>query len=108
MGAYQSSGTQLRRAAAVLREHAEAATAGPWTAYPDGLIWNGDRATDPAAGSQFGENADYIVLMHPPVALALAALLDAEAGLMVATSSAGGHRVEAARALAQAILRGGA
>lgn len=68
----------LRRAAKVLREAAEAASAGPWHAHPDGLVWP-ERIGDPVSGSTEVEDADYIALMHPPVALALADWLNLKA-----------------------------
>lgn len=65
----------LRRAAAKLREHASAASASPWVAEADGLVWP-PRIGDPVSGSTEVEDAEYIARMHPPVALALAELLD--------------------------------
>lgn len=68
----------LRRAAAKLREHAKAASLAPWDSASDGLVWP-DRTGDPVSGSTEVEDADYIALMHPPVALALADWLDSAA-----------------------------
>lgn len=103
----------LRRAAKVLREHAGYATAGPWEyvegemdeaisgSSADGLVYShyGDDAGVPLA--QY--DGSYIVLMHPPVALALADLLEAHiplfAGLL---DPAPDHEVFA---VARAILR---
>jgi hypothetical protein len=75
----------LRRAAVVLREHAEAAshaedwTNDGWEIYdgPVGTTWiaetcAGDLQQDTANGS-------YITLLHPPVALALSEWLDVAA-----------------------------
>lgn len=86
----------LRRAAAKLREHAEKAWPGAWfsdedTVYTvDGVRWVADCSA--AANA-----ANHIALMHPPVALALADWLDAEAHLYAPNV--------AAFALARAILR---
>lgn len=88
----------LRRAAKVLREHAENATPGPWIAAEqtsDGQNFVGTvvKGTGPAVSIEVGSHdgnwtldldrqtadATYLALMHPPVALALAHWLDAEA-----------------------------
>jgi hypothetical protein len=75
----------LRRAAAKLREHAQAAPEGPWVSLDDG-----DRLVALRPDSTFEKGfrylvdepiddtsiAEYFALMHPPVALALADLLD--------------------------------
>jgi hypothetical protein len=80
----------LRRAAAKLREHAQAATPGPWHI---------GRAVDPmepcnvhtfpggrgVADEMDWLDAEYIALIHPPVALALADLI--EEGLSYAAMS---------------------
>ena len=78
----------LRRAAAKLREHAEAAPEGPWVSLdngdrlialrPDSTFDKGFRylVDEPIADSS---TAEYFALMHPPVALALAAWLEQEA-----------------------------
>ena len=98
----------LRRAAKVLREHADAATPGPWEhvdfAEPEGQpltsdgrqstfmgcgsvitmgedVMGGDIAGPngdlyPRSGYSPGDDMAHIALMHPPVALALADLLD--------------------------------
>lgn len=68
----------LRRTAKKLREHADAASASPWEAHPDGLVW-AERIGDPVSGSTEVEDANYIALMQPVVALALADWLDAAA-----------------------------
>lgn len=68
----------LRRAAKTLREHAELAMPGKWLSLDAG-----DRliAVQPDDDFEYlvteeparhGETADYIALMHPPVAMALA------------------------------------
>jgi hypothetical protein len=76
----------LRRAASKLREYAAAATHGPWESLDRGdrlVAWKlnpeGQRDDDfdyvvdePISNAA---NAEYIALMHPPVALALAELL---------------------------------
>lgn len=78
----------LRRAAEVLRKSAEVATPGPWSAdrgTKHNWVVDGDpRSADHAwvALMMFGEceqDARYIALMHPPVALALADWLDSAA-----------------------------
>jgi hypothetical protein len=69
----------LRRAAVKLREHAEAASGENWDSdgtelyAENGAVWIGD-----AAGGEPEDeaNARYVALMHPPVALALADVLD--------------------------------
>jgi hypothetical protein len=84
----------LRRAATRLRESALAATGGSWCSL-DG----GDRLVSfNLAGQEFGyvvdepmsngANAAYIALVHPPVALALAAWLDQTADRIDALSGA--------------------
>lgn len=87
----------LRRAAVKLRQHAEAATEGPWTveSAEDGesghveyLAFGPDdghgrrvipfrtKTEDAGFHSQAEADMDYAVLVHPPVALALAELLE--------------------------------
>lgn len=103
-----SPAEELRAAAKRLRERAEAATAGPWTAQVMGsegyLVsrvhgtirergrsrvgrfgckdWDGDRA-----------DAEYVASMHPPVALAVAEWLDRNAeacdGINITTEKSG-------------------
>ncbi|WP_433078961.1 hypothetical protein ACQP1P_38815 [Dactylosporangium sp. CA-052675] len=69
----------LRRAAAKLREHAEKASGGDWDAdgtelyAENGAIWIGQMDGDEKEGVA---NASLAALMHPPVALALAAAMD--------------------------------
>jgi len=67
----------LRRAAAKLREHANAASPGPWTIDGDIQAVKASNGVTIAYDDE-GEMDDgrYIALMHPPVALALAELLD--------------------------------
>jgi len=95
----------LRRAAAKLREHAEAASPGPWRTHDTWLDWGGHTATvlrgaegqpsidgvawlptfadDPWDGKRnVWNDAEYIALMHPAVALALAEWLESEAALL--------------------------
>lgn len=95
----------LRRAAGKLRATAQAATSGPWAI--DGDI----QAVRAASGTTIAyddetEMADgrYLALMHPPVALALADLLDDEAALEDSGMQLS-RTATAARALARAILR---
>lgn len=69
----------LRRAATKLREHATAASRGPWEMDgADGLVWPGCMG-DPVSGSELLADGAFIALMHPPVALALAEWLEAQA-----------------------------
>lgn len=73
----------LRRAAAALREHAGTASPGPWRSVggvvesqlPDGhgIVDGYNCETHPGRAAA---DADYIALLHPPVALALADWLD--------------------------------
>lgn len=87
----------LRRAAALMRERAEAATMGTWRVVPINGDKRADIRTEPelgydyrgtavatAADSEFGavpmRDAVYIASLHPAVALALAFALDEEAG----------------------------
>lgn len=82
----------LRRAAAKLRETAEAATPGPWSV--DGDI----QAVKAAGGTTIAyddetemSDGQFIALMHPPVALALADLLERRA-LQIADAMRGWAR----------------
>ena len=112
------SGDLLRRAAAKLREAAEAATPGPWDI--DGCIKDIKAANGVTiAYDDDTEMCDgrYITLVHPPVALALAGLLDRSADAITeleftantgrATESHVAHLADllALRPLARAILR---
>lgn len=72
----------LRRAAETLRQHAQAATPGPWACDSDGEVFSNASDEQPEVGwfaIKKAGNGPYVVLMHPPVALALADLLDAVA-----------------------------
>jgi len=110
----------LRRAATVLREHADGATPGPWehvdyTGSPHGgetfmgcgqvvtfgtNVMGGDIAAPsgdlyPRSGYSPKGDMAYIALMHPPVALALANWLED-----VADSTPGWYRaIDVARAI---------
>jgi hypothetical protein len=117
---------KLRRAAKVLRERAEAATPGPWYVDPKsrgadvrGLPENtsydyrGDSVAT-AADGDFGacgtEDATYIALLDPTVALAVADWLEFEAKVMMLHLSEGRlfpvDRAERSDAVADAILAG--
>jgi hypothetical protein len=94
----------LRRAAATLRERAGKATPGPWSGDPTGTVCaDDDLRPDPNGGEilppegpqevaecyrnersgERGDNAAYIAMLHPPVALALADWLKTVAGIWV-------------------------
>jgi hypothetical protein len=100
----------LRRAAAMLREHANTAIPGPWVkdggeiynTGPGGL-WVGEtlHSMDPLTTEA---SSAYVVLMHPPVALALADLLDryADVAPFAGWGSVNGERLIA---VARAVLR---
>lgn len=99
---------RLRAAAEVLRERANAASQGPW--YRDATLvdsdtsrvlthnvvenlwdvaWVGAGATEPPEReAQAADNADYIALMHPGVALAVADWLEGEANAQSYTPDA--------------------
>lgn len=100
----------LRRAAVALRQHAQAATIGPWACDKDGEVFSNASEEQPEVGwfaIKKAGNGPYVVLMHPPVALALADLLNAHAQYV---EDAAAWKVEPAPefiALAQAILREG-
>lgn len=68
----------LRQAVSKLRLYVSHATKGPWDVAEDGLVWP-ERMGDPVSGSTELEDAEYIALMHPPVALALAEWIEAHA-----------------------------
>lgn len=111
----------LRRAAALLRERASAATPGPWTCNADDPEMvavdapPGRALVDVLLGStdtrehypQATADAEYISLMHPPVALLLAAVLDttAEEYEGVPSPSLADQMYAADLALVRAILR---
>lgn len=105
----------LRRAAVKLREHAEAATRGPWLRaadhdvargqYHDNEVgfWDGpyaEQVTSTGDGDEATADAAYIALMHPPVALALADWLEA-----VTASGCNPVQMHKALVVARAILR---
>lgn len=76
---------ELRRAAKRLRQHAEAASPGPW--HIGEHVQNGHAhnihtfpAGTPVADFLGGEDAHYIAAMHPGVALAVADWLDSWEG----------------------------
>jgi hypothetical protein len=64
----------IREAARLMRQRAEAATEGPWTAHPDGLVWP-QRLGDPVSGSTQVEDAEHIASCHPGAMLLVADLL---------------------------------
>lgn len=73
---------RLRAAATRLREVAGDATPGPWGVIGGGEYLHGpDILVGGGVGSITAANADYIAAMHPPVALALAEVLDHGADL---------------------------
>ncbi len=99
----------LRRAAASMRERAEAATAGPWESWQDAhaqaIVSEVGRRSfgvvaEPSRGpSDYGEaNAGHIASWHPAVALAVADWLDAE-------SKRAADYASSARAAALAVAR---
>jgi hypothetical protein len=104
----------LRRAAAKLRKHAEAAPEGPWVSLDDGDRLVALRPTW-AKGFRYlvdepiddTSTAEYFALMHPPVALAVAKLLD-EAAEEIEANVPGFdwiHLYDAQFAVARAVLR---
>ena len=121
----------LRRAATKLREHADRAQPGPWlraadhqraTAYefPANAVgfWDGEYARQvtyqaTGDGSDADNDARYIALMHPPVALAVADWLDVTAANISDFANVAGlerpgdltETDEGAIAVARAILR---
>lgn len=119
----------LRRAAGTLRVAAAAATEGPWSASavdsPDALVTSaiyslahptGTTESEVVAavkkgkgnrGLRLANDARYIAMMSPPVALALAALIDAEAKREEWHIAEFGYRIvpNELHALARAILR---
>ncbi len=92
----------LRRAATKLRDNAGKASKAPWALSEDGLVWP-DCMGDPVSGSAEVENAYYIEMMHPPVAVALAGWLDAQAA--IEEYGPPRRRQPAALAVARAVLR---
>lgn len=107
----------LRRAAQTLREQAEAAQSGPWmtgeianhlvneVVYGQSTGWPGHITQ--ACNVEYADggmpNARYIALMHPPVALALAGVLEGIARFAETHNVPGPQ--EPVLALARAILR---
>jgi hypothetical protein len=119
------SADTLKRAAAKLREHVEAATPGPWAAENVYRLLPGCRCLSCDEDEPYGKaiheidavgedasptlkpgDADYIVLMHPPVALALADWLERYAQIWT-TDQHSEYYADAPQALvvARAILR---
>jgi hypothetical protein len=113
----------LREAAAVLRERAAAVHPGPWT---QGANYGGvvaalqhdgrERCLDEGerrayGGCLIGESMDssaqaYVALMHPPVAVAVADLLDAHSAVVDGLNgSCGCYQCQPLNALARAVLR---
>jgi hypothetical protein len=92
------SAALLRRAAVKLREHAEAASPGPWltTAAQPGYVFS-----DPAdntwlvaftpVGKPSIPDAELIAMMHPRVALALAELLERAVAMISIVEGRGEH-----------------
>lgn len=105
---------RIREAAKVLRDAAEGASDGPWGSARDPSMGHVVEATDMwicEVGNQEGdhENATYIALMQPSVALALADWLDAMAGFVESGNEIPGMRgrgLTEALALADTILGG--
>jgi hypothetical protein len=118
----------LKRAAAKLRKHAEAATPGPWSHVDHGppngtfmgcgqVITMGDGVEGgdiagptgdcyPRSGYSPMDDMALIALMHPPVALALADLLDDTADDLVQDfGDVSNSSQSLAFAVARAILR---
>lgn len=89
----------LRRAAAELRQSSMDLLPPPWTTEADRVL-NEDR--DLVADADGPVHADFIALMHPPVALALARLLET---IAMMPSIADPTDMLAATELARAILR---
>lgn len=80
------SARTLRRAAALMRERAQAATAGPWSLVPGAAnVWHFPEEGAPAVvvkaiGRAVGmSDAEHIASWHPAVALAVADWLDVAA-----------------------------
>lgn len=102
----------LRRAAKTLREVSASCEPGDWTAElgDTGSAWVNLPAYTHAWGMHgFAEEARHVVLMHPPVALALAEALDSWAEVVDGVDKMLGHIPDDAYpdefALARAILR---
>lgn len=96
----------LRRAAALMRERAEAATPGPWTTVPGAVnVWHFPESGTPIAvahgltvrGMKLGQSdAKHIAGMHPAVALAVAVWLDevAHTWELVAAANEDGYSLD--------------
>lgn len=101
----------LKRAARVLREHAERASGGPWNSGDEAVLRT--PGTGPLRFALFRDPADaqYAALLHPPVGLAMADWLEREADTaeryQVETGSNPGDVLAAAgaTAVARAVLR---
>lgn len=98
----------LCRAAALMRERAEAATPGPWVTgsvnpRTNGMTWFGnlDPEIPGPLGEAGGRDAQHIASWHPAVALAVANWLDETA---VIASEPGGWVPGEALAVARAYL----
>lgn len=101
------SAALLRRAAAKLREHAEAASKGNWDESGTELYaasggWVGETS---GAEPEDEANARYVAMMHPPVALALADWLDDAAARTGIPEYPSYGLPEKAMAVARAVLR---
>jgi hypothetical protein len=93
------SAAELRAAAQRLRTLAEAATPGPWTLHETSTLYMSGKAAyllrrDGKPGpivdlTSHQGDAELIAAMHPGVALALAALLDSYAGVLLEEADAG-------------------
>lgn len=105
------SSDTLRRAAALMRERAEAATPGPWEAQQDGSggWWIEAPYTATIAELDIDysvpqADAEHIAGMHPAVALAVADWLDTVARLMEHGDPGGPLLQKRALAVAHAYL----
>jgi len=78
VGAGWVSGEALRRAAALMRERAEAATPGPWLAGLGAYVEIPEGDEEPSIADTWGHrgNAEHIASWHPAIALAVADWLD--------------------------------
>lgn len=97
---------RMRRAAALLRERVEAATDGPWEVIGGGEYVRGpDILVTPDDGGVSDADAEFIAMMHPPVAVALAKVLGLGADLQEMHGDVYG--TDGLDELADAILREG-
>ena len=94
----------LRRAAALMRERAEAATPGPWGA-DDGYVHGQGLLVAEARGSIANGEAQHIASWHPAVALAVAEWLDATADNAGAIGYDGPGQAGSPHAAALAVAR---